>query len=65
MIKEAIIGAFNTHALSIQSFLVYIDTEFFSPRFGNLKNLTMFEDNSFKAIVLIFYAAMVLGSLIM
>ena len=65
LIKEAIIGAFNTPALSIQSFFVYIDTEFFSPRFGNLKNLTMFEDNSFKAIVLIFYAAMVIGSLIM
>ena len=65
MIKEAIIGALNTHALSIQSFFVYIDSEFFSPKFGNLKNLTMFEDKSFKTIILVFYVAMVLGSLIM
>ena len=65
LIKEAIIGALNTHALSIQSFFVYIDSEFFSPKFGNLKNLTMFEDKSFKTIILVFYVAMVLGSLIM
>lgn len=63
MIKQAIIGAFNTHALSIQSFFVYIDSKFFSPKFGKLENLTIFEDDSFKAIVFIFYFALVLGSI--
>ena len=63
MIRQAIIGAFNTHALSIQSFFVYIDSTFFSPKFGKLENITMFEDGSFKAIVFIFYFALVLGSI--
>ena len=64
MIKQAIIGAFNTHALSIQSFFVYIDSKFFSPKFGKLEHLTVFEDDSFKAIVFIFYFALVLGSIV-
>ena len=48
--------------LSLESFFVYIDREYFSPHFGELKTLTMFTDAGFKMIVLAFYFAFVLAA---
>ncbi len=48
--------------LSLESFFVYIDREYFSPHFGELEHLTMFTDSGFKMIVLAFYFAFILAA---
>jgi hypothetical protein len=48
--------------LSLESFFVYIDREYFTPHFGKLEHLTMFTDSGFKMIILAFYLAFVLAA---
>ena len=48
--------------LSLESFFVFIDREYFTPHFGKLEHLTMFTDSGFKMVVLAFYLAFVLAA---